>query len=60
MEIINKTADSDFTMTVEQSFQNILQEIQSSSLNFKIELCPFSAIVHLKKSYIIETNPVSP
>ena len=39
-------------MAANQAFVNLLQQIQMSSLNFKIELSPFSAIIHLKKSFI--------
>jgi myosin heavy subunit len=33
-------------------FENLLQQIQSSHLNFKLELSPFSANISLKKSFI--------
>ena len=39
-------------MTASETFENLLKQVQSSYLNFKIELSPFSAIIHLKKSYI--------
>ena len=39
-------------MAASQSFFNVVQEIQSSGLNFKIELSPFSAIIYLKNSLL--------
>ena len=39
-------------MTTNHAFESILGHVQSSCLNFKIELSPFSAIIHLKKSFI--------
>ena len=33
-------------------FENILQQIQTSNLNFKLELSPFSANISMKKSFI--------
>ena len=39
-------------MTASETFENLLKLVQSSFLNFKIELSPFSATIHLKKSFI--------
>ena len=39
-------------------YRNILDNIQDSHLNFKIEMSPFSAIVHLKNSLIQDRNGV--
>ena len=33
-------------------FENIIQEIQNSCLNFKLEMSPFSASISLKKTFI--------
>jgi hypothetical protein len=33
-------------------FDNILQQIQTSNWNFKLELSPFSANISIKKSFI--------
>ena len=33
-------------------FENLLQQIQNSQLNFKLELSPFSANISLKKSFV--------
>ena len=44
-----------------ETFHNVLQVIQTSSLNYRIELSPFSATIHLKNSAIKDKNgnPVS-
>ena len=39
-------------MEASASFHNILAKIQTSSLNFKLELSPFSAVIWLKKSFV--------
>ena len=39
-------------MTASQAFENLLKKVQASCLNFKIELSPFSAVIHVKKSFI--------
>ena len=39
-------------MEASTTFENILQQIQNSHLNFKLELSPFSANISLKKSFI--------
>jgi myosin heavy subunit len=49
---MNTILESDVTMATSISFSAILDEIQKSNLNFKIELSPFSAVVTLKKTPI--------
>ena len=49
---MNTILESDLTMATSISFSAILDEIQKSNLNFKIELSPFSAVVILKKTPI--------
>ena len=39
-------------MDASKAFKNILQQIESSNLNFKLEISPFSAVISLKKSFI--------
>ena len=46
-------------MAASNSFFSILNEIQKSNLNFKIELSPFSAIVTLKKTVIRDSKGFS-
>ena len=45
-------SDFNLTMFATQSFNNILEQIQSSCLNFQIQISPFSAVISLKKSLI--------
>ena len=53
-----KTTDSDKTLTMmaSQKFYSILQEIQSSHLNFQLQLSSFSALISLKKSFVREKD----
>ena len=39
-------------MDASVAFKNILQQVESSNLNFKLEISPFSAVISLKKSFI--------
>ena len=43
-------------MDAANTFQNLLHSIQTSSLNFKIELSPFSANINLKNTFIKDRN----
>ena len=43
---------SDATMAASIAFNKILQQVQSSSLNFHLQLSPFSAVISLKKSLV--------
>ena len=49
-EIID--SDFDLTMLANKSFYHIIDEIQSSCLNFQLQLSPFSAVISLMKSLI--------
>ena len=53
-----KSSDSDKTATMmaSQKFYKILQDIQSSHLNFQLQLSPFSAVISLKKSFVREKD----
>ena len=46
-------------MTANEAFESILNQVQSSCLNFKIELSPFSAVIYLRKSFIKDQNGVT-
>ena len=61
-EIINSDSDLKLTMLASQTFDNILEEIQNSCLNFQLQISPFSAMISLKKSYIKDRsgNPLLP
>ena len=39
-------------MAASNKFDNLLKQVQSSNLNFRIELSPFTAVITLKKSLI--------
>ena len=39
-------------MLASKAFDNLLQQIQTSSLNYQIQISPFSALISLKKSLI--------
>merc|ERR1712179_762962 len=45
-------SECNLTMLATQSFNHILDQIQTSCLNFQIQVSPFSAIISLKKSFI--------
>ena len=49
---IQDVSDSNPTMLAAQRFEKILSTIQSSCLNFHLQISPFSAIISLKKSLI--------
>ena len=48
----NITSDFDHTMLASRTFDNIVNMIQNSCLNFQIQLSPFAANISLKKSLI--------
>ena len=39
-------------MEASKSFENLLNHVKNSNLNFKLELSPFSAVISLKKSFV--------
>ena len=39
-------------MIAEKTFSNIIQQVQSSNLNFQLKLSPFSAMISLKKTLV--------
>ena len=49
-------------MAASLSFTAILKEVQTSNLKFRIELSPFAAVIHLKKSLItnLHGTPITP
>ena len=46
-------------MAATLKFEEILRTIQSSNLNFHLEISPFSAIIHMKKSLITNKFGIS-
>ena len=59
---MERITDSELTMATSNAFYNILQLVQNSSLNYQLQISPFSAIISLKKSPIKDKfgNPVVP
>ena len=55
-------SNSDYTMETGKIFENIIQQVKSSNLNFRLEESPFSAVINLKKSIINDKlgNTLSP
>ena len=50
MELSN--SDCNLTMLATKTFDNILEQIRTSCLNFHMQISPFSAVISLKKSLI--------
>ena len=48
----NSVSDLKPTMLAKTAFDKILEEIQSSHLNFQLQMSPFSASIFIKKSFI--------
>ena len=59
-ETIN--SDCNLTMLAMQAFEDIIDNVQSSGLNFQLQISPFSAIISLKKSLVRDRsgNPIIP
>ena len=49
-DLINSDVNPNPTMIATEKFNNILQQIQSSQLNFHLQISPYSAVISLKKS----------
>ena len=45
-------SDSDPTMIANQQFNEILKQIQTSGLNFQLQISPFGAVISMKKSLV--------
>ena len=48
----NNNSDTNTAMLASQAFYNILDQIQSSNLNFMLQVSPFSAQISLRKSLV--------
>ena len=61
---MNKNINSDLnpTMVASRTFDNILYQIQSSNLNFQLQISPFSANISLKRSPVKDRSgyPICP
>ena len=49
-DLINSDVNPNPTMIATEKFNNILQQIQSSQLNFHLQISPYSAVISLKIS----------
>ena len=56
---MNVNSDVFTTMAATLKFDDILRTVQSSNLNFHLEISPFSAIIHKKKSLIMNKFGIS-
>ena len=56
---MDEMTDSELTMVTNKVFNDVLQCVQNSCLNYQIQMSPFSAIISLKKS-IIKNKAGSP
>ena len=45
-------SDNDATMLASNAFHGILSQIQSSNLNFHLQISPFAALISLKKTLV--------
>ena len=45
-------SDLDLTMLATKSFHHIINEVQTSCLNYQFQISPFSAVISLKKSLL--------
>ena len=52
-------SDYNSKMEAAMKFDAILTTVQTSNLNFHVEMSPFSAVIHLKKSLIVNQLGVS-
>ena len=48
----NLDSDKKIKMVASDAFENLLKQVQSSNLNFRMEISPFSAVITLKKSLV--------
>ena len=53
-EKTDQCVNSDMNMFASKTFDNILNSIKDSNLNFHLQLSPFSAIISLKKSLVCD------
>ena len=49
---MDELTDSESTMLTAASFNQILLQIQDSSLNYQLKITPFSAFISIKKSLV--------
>ena len=49
---MDQTINSDLTMLATKAFNNILDCVQNSCLNYQVQLSPFSAVISIKKTLV--------
>ena len=52
IDLMNEINSSDCKMATSQVFNDIIDQVQKSGLNFQLQLSPFSAAISLKKSLV--------
>ena len=52
-------SDENLTMLATEAFDQILETIRTSCLNFQMQISPFSAVISLKKSLIKDKSIVN-
>jgi hypothetical protein len=45
-------SDNNQTMVANRMFESVLNQVKASNLNFLVQQSPFSAVIHLKKSFV--------
>ena len=53
---MDRSSDSDVTMFASETFYGILERIQTSKLNFSMQLTPFSALISMRKSFMTDRS----
>ena len=51
-ESINSDVNMNSMMLASQTFNYILEQVQTSCLNFQMQISPFSAVISIKKSFV--------
>ena len=51
-ELKDQSFNSESTMIANQTFNDIVNKVQNSHLNYQLQLSPFSAVISLKKSLV--------
>ena len=46
-------------MDAQLVFENLLKQVMDSSLNYKLEMSPFSAVIQLKQSFIRDKSGIN-
>ena len=53
---MDQLINSDVTTLASEMFDGILKRIQTSKLNFNIQLTPYSAFISIKKSFMTDKS----